>query len=116
MPDSYLGASAAAKPAPPKYITVPKTIVVHSTRTVASPSSGQSSVAATPVQQLYSSGGYIYKSNGNGGYTNAGSAYPGMTPSQVDAMMAAPALASQPNGAAGMGSAHPNVSASGSLV
>lgn len=60
--------------------------------------------------------GYNYLRNQNGGYTNVGLTNPSQSPAQAYAQAAARALASQPNGSAGMGSSNPNVHSNGSLV
>lgn len=113
LPSSYLGAAA---PAPVKYLTVPKTVTVPGKAISAPNLLGIAAAAPAQTQPIAVSNGYLYQPNGNGGYTNVGQQNTNLSPSQVYAAAAAPALASQTNLGGGGGNHDSQNHAGGSLV
>lgn len=100
LPSSYLGAAPAAAPA--KYLTVKKTVPVVAPAPAAQAPSpdglgGVLGIAAA-LQPVASTNGYIYQPNGNGGYTNIGTATPNLTPAQQYSAALASMTGLAPNG------------------
>lgn len=80
---------------PPRSIVDP---VTGNTVSAAKPSTGTVAPPAPPPAVFAGTNGYVYMGNAVGGFEKVGTLYPNLSPSEQYSLIAAKALASQPNG------------------